>query len=65
MDITQLSNLLLEIFYIMIGLFMGITMVFTLKDKQHKTSPEFSINEKIDNPLSSANRSHSLISSAK
>ena len=37
MDITQLSNLLLEIFYIMIGLFMGITMVFTLKDKQHKT----------------------------
>ena len=37
MDITQLSNLLLELFYIMIGLFMGITMVFTLKDKQHKT----------------------------
>ena len=37
MDITQISNLLLELFYIMIGLFMGITMVFTLKDKQHKT----------------------------
>ncbi len=37
MDITQLSNQLLEIFYLMIGLFMGITMVFTLKDKQHKT----------------------------
>lgn len=37
MDVTQLSNILLEVFYIMIGLCMGITMVFTLKDKQHKT----------------------------
>lgn len=37
MDITQLSNILLEVFYIMIGLCMGITMLFTLKDKQHKT----------------------------
>ena len=37
MDITQLSNLLLEIFYLVIGLFMGITMVFTIKDKNHKT----------------------------
>ena len=37
MDITQISNLLLELFYIMIGLFMGVTMVFTLKDKNHKT----------------------------
>lgn len=37
MDITQISNVLLDIFYIMIGLFMGITMVFTLKDKNHKT----------------------------
>ena len=37
MDITKLSNTLLEIFYIMIGLYMAITMVFTLKDKNHKT----------------------------
>ena len=33
MDITKLSNTLLEIFYIMIGLYMATTMVFTLKDK--------------------------------
>lgn len=37
MDITQISNILLEVFYIMIGLFMGITMIFTLKDQNHKT----------------------------
>lgn len=37
MDMTQLSNVLLEAFYMMIGLYMGITMVFTLKDKNHKT----------------------------
>ena len=37
MDITQLSTFLLEIFYMMIGLYMGITMVFTLKDTNHKT----------------------------
>lgn len=37
MDIKQLSNTLLEIFYIMIGLYMAITMIFTLKDKNHKT----------------------------
>ena len=37
MDITKLSNSLLEIFYIMIGLYMATTMVFTLKDKNHKT----------------------------
>ena len=37
MDITKLSNTLLEIFYIMIGLYMSTTMVFTLKDKNHKT----------------------------
>ena len=37
MDITQLSNVLLEVFYMMIGLYMGITMVFTLKDVNHKT----------------------------
>lgn len=37
MDITKLSNTLLEIFYIMIGLYMTTTMVFTLKDKNHKT----------------------------
>ena len=37
MDITTLSNILLEIFYIMIGLYMATTMIFTLKDKNHKT----------------------------
>ena len=37
MDIKQLSNTLLEVFYIMIGLYMAITMIFTLKDKNHKT----------------------------
>lgn len=37
MDFAQISNLLLELFYIIIGLFMGVTMVFTLKDKNHKT----------------------------
>ena len=37
MDITKLSNTLLEIFYIIIGLYMATTMVFTLKDKNHKT----------------------------
>lgn len=37
MDMTQVSNILLEVFYIMLGLYMGITMVFTLKDKNHKT----------------------------
>ena len=34
---AQLSNTLLQIFYIMIGLYMGLTMVFTIKDKNHKT----------------------------
>ena len=37
MDMAQLSNTLLQIFYIMIGLYMCLTMVFTLKDKNHKT----------------------------
>ena len=37
MDITALSNILLEIFYIMIGLYMATTMIFTLKDNNHKT----------------------------
>ena len=37
MDINQISNILLEVFYIMIGLYMAVTMVFTLKDKNHKT----------------------------
>ncbi|NFS94629.1 DUF979 domain-containing protein [Clostridium botulinum] len=36
MDIKQISNILLEIFYIMLGLYMAITMIFTLKDKNHK-----------------------------
>lgn len=37
MDMAQLSNILLQIFYMMLGLYMGITMIFTLKDKNHKT----------------------------
>ncbi|WP_122640118.1 DUF979 domain-containing protein [Romboutsia sp. Marseille-P6047] len=37
MDIAKLSNTLLEIFYMMIGLYMIVTMVFTIKDKNHKT----------------------------
>ena len=37
MDMAQLSNSLLELFYIILGLYLGITMVFTLKDKNHKT----------------------------
>ncbi|MDV4149296.1 DUF979 domain-containing protein [Clostridium sp. AL.422] len=37
MDIKTLSNILLEIFYIMVGLFFTLTMMFTLKDKNHKT----------------------------
>lgn len=37
MDITQISNILLEVFFIMVGLFMAITMIFTLKDTEHKT----------------------------
>ena len=37
MDIKQISNTLLEVFYVMIGLYMASTMVFTLKDKNHKT----------------------------
>ena len=37
MDIAVLSNTLLEIFYMMVGLYMGITMIFTLKDTNHKT----------------------------
>ena len=37
MDMTTLSNNLLDIFYMVIGLCMAITMVFTLKDKTHKT----------------------------
>ncbi|MGN0144498.1 MAG: DUF979 domain-containing protein [Clostridium sp.] len=37
MDITQISNILLELFYIFIGLYMAVTMVFTIKDTNHKT----------------------------
>ncbi|MBE6053575.1 MAG: DUF979 domain-containing protein [Clostridium sartagoforme] len=37
MDIKALSNILLEIFYVMVGLFFILTMMFTLKDKNHKT----------------------------
>ena len=38
MDMAQLSNSLLELFYIILGLYMGITMIFTLKDINHKTT---------------------------
>jgi uncharacterized membrane protein len=37
MDIKMFSNILLEIFYIIVGLFFILTMMFTLKDKNHKT----------------------------
>ena len=37
MDFKILSNTLLEIFYIIVGLFFILTMMFTLKDKNHKT----------------------------
>lgn len=37
MDIKQISNILLEVFYSLIGLYMASTMIFTLKDKNHKT----------------------------
>lgn len=37
MDIKQISNILLEIFYTLIGLYMASTMIFTLKDKNHET----------------------------
>lgn len=37
MDMAILSNNLLDVFYMFIGLCMAITMVFTLKDKNHKT----------------------------
>lgn len=37
MDMTTISNNLLDIFYMLIGLCMAITMLFTLKDKSHKT----------------------------
>lgn len=37
MDIKTISNILLEVFYILVGLFFILTMMFTLKDKNHKT----------------------------
>lgn len=37
MDIKIFSNILLEIFYIMVGFLMILTTIFTLKDKKHKT----------------------------
>lgn len=37
MDIKAISNLLLEIFYVMIGGLMLTTSVFTFKDSNHKT----------------------------
>lgn len=37
MDMKELSNILLNVFYIMVGLMMTLTMIYTLKDKKHKT----------------------------
>ena len=37
MDMAKLSDTLLQIFYLMVGLYMAVTMVFTIKDKNHKT----------------------------
>lgn len=37
MDLKTLSNILLEVFYVMTGLLMTITTIYTLKDKNHKT----------------------------
>ena len=37
MDFKALSNILLEVFYVMTGLLMTITTIYTLKDKNHKT----------------------------
>lgn len=37
MDMKELSNILLNVFYIMVGLMMMLTMIYTLKDKNHKT----------------------------
>ncbi len=37
MDIKALSDILLNIFYVMVGLMMTLTMIYTLKDKKHKT----------------------------
>ena len=37
MDLKAFSNILLNVFYIMVGLMMTLTMIYTLKDKSHKT----------------------------
>ncbi|MGG7177297.1 DUF979 domain-containing protein [Clostridium paraputrificum] len=37
MDIKMFSNILLDLFYIMVGLLMTLTMIFTIKDKNHKS----------------------------
>ncbi|MGL5150893.1 MAG: DUF979 domain-containing protein [Clostridium sp.] len=37
MDIKAISDILLELFYVLIGTFMGITALYTLRDKTHKT----------------------------
>lgn len=37
MDMKALSNILLEVFYVMTGLLLALTMIYTLKDKNHKT----------------------------
>ncbi|MPQ43110.1 DUF979 domain-containing protein [Clostridium tarantellae] len=37
MDIKEISNMLLELFYILVGVMMLNTAIFTLKDVNHKT----------------------------
>ena len=37
MDMKAFSNLLLEVFFVMTGLLMALTMIYTLKDENHKT----------------------------
>ena len=37
MNIQMISNVLLEIFYIIVGLLMLNTAIDTLKDQEHKT----------------------------
>lgn len=37
MDMKAFSNLLLEVFFVMTGLLMTLTMIYTLKDENHKT----------------------------
>ena len=37
MDIKEFSNILLNVFFVMVGLMMTLTTIYTLKDKNHKS----------------------------